>query len=244
MNDENISQGARGKSSGRVLVSKIARLPDSVREQLNRRLRDNEPASTILPWLNELPEVRSILSQYFGGVLINHQNLSKWRHGGYERWLEMQAPFAEVAALAGDAEVFSRVSGNKIARGTAVIIAARILKMIRDTSPDKWTADELVKLSHAVTALSQVEQNNEQLELDKEELRLKNEMTTLAWDKHQRTVVEIKRDAIHDIQSQQLEKLQGSNEAKIELIGHRTYGKHWLPREVPETWDSTGKGPG
>lgn len=249
MTDEKFLQDAPGKPRGRkygsrrALVSKIAKLPEAIREQLNRRLRDGQDAATILAWLNELPEVKGILDEHFGGVAISPQNLSKWRHGGYERWLETQQPFAEVAALAGDAEVFSRVSVNKLARGAAAILAARILKVIRDTPPEKWTADELVKISHAVAALGYVEQNNERLEMEKEELRLKNEEVTLAWDKHQRNVVEIKRNAIDDEQSKQVQKLPVSNEAKIELIGRRTYGKFWIPREVPETRDPTGKAP-
>lgn len=246
MTDEKLVQnGAQNKLRGtrRALASKIARLPESIREKLNRRIRDGEAGEMILSWLNELPEVKKVLAEQFEGVPISHKNLSKWRHEGYEQWLETQQPFAEFVALAGDAEVFSRVSGDTLAQGTAAILAARIFKMIRDTPPEKWTADELVKISHAVTALAQVEQNNARLELEKEELRLRNEMTTLAWDKHQRNVVEITQNAIEDEQAKQLQKLPVSNQAKIELIGARTFNKFWIPREVPETRGSTGKTP-
>jgi hypothetical protein len=35
---------------------KIARLPQEIREQVNRRLEDGEPGKQIAEWLNGLPE--------------------------------------------------------------------------------------------------------------------------------------------------------------------------------------------
>jgi hypothetical protein len=66
----------------RASTSKIARLPHSLREQLNRRLHDGEPAAPILEWLNALPEVQAILADSFEGRPINPTNLTEWR-----RWL-------------------------------------------------------------------------------------------------------------------------------------------------------------
>ncbi len=69
------------QSSARV--GKIARLPESIRAQLNDRLRDGQPGRLILPWLNSLPEVRQVLDTLFAGKPINHANLSAWRNGGF-----------------------------------------------------------------------------------------------------------------------------------------------------------------
>jgi len=66
---------------------KIARLPRSVRDQLNVRLDDGQEAEQILPWLNNLPEVQIILAKHFGGAPISPQNLSGWRQGGFQEWL-------------------------------------------------------------------------------------------------------------------------------------------------------------
>jgi hypothetical protein len=66
---------------------KIARLPRAVREQLNIRLDDGQEAPEILPWLNDLPEVRQIISRHFNGTPISPQNLSAWRQGGFQEWL-------------------------------------------------------------------------------------------------------------------------------------------------------------
>src|SRR6266481_2497868 len=68
-------------------IGKIARLPHSLREQLNLRLHDHQPHKTILPWLNSLPEVIAILAAEFDSRPITKQNLSEWKHGGFRDWL-------------------------------------------------------------------------------------------------------------------------------------------------------------
>ncbi|HWD93344.1 MAG TPA: hypothetical protein VG938_13460 [Verrucomicrobiae bacterium] len=71
-------------------LSKIARLPSAIREQLNRRLHNGEIGRTILPWLNELPETKLVLAELFEAKPVTHQNLSEWRHSGYQDWLRVQ----------------------------------------------------------------------------------------------------------------------------------------------------------
>src|SRR5579859_4125377 len=66
---------------------KIARLPRTIREELNRRMDDGETAETLLRWLNQLPEVKSAMTAQFAGAAINKQNLSEWRLGGHQDWL-------------------------------------------------------------------------------------------------------------------------------------------------------------
>jgi hypothetical protein len=68
-------------------LSKIARLPAHIREQLNRRLHDGKLSNNILPWVNSLPETKEVLAELFNGKPITHQNLSEWRRAGYQDWL-------------------------------------------------------------------------------------------------------------------------------------------------------------
>lgn len=72
--------------TGSARTGKIARLPQAVREDLNRRLRDGQPGKELVAWLNTLPEVQAILSASFEGRPITEQNLSEWRSGGYREW--------------------------------------------------------------------------------------------------------------------------------------------------------------
>jgi hypothetical protein len=66
---------------------KIAKLPQSIRDQLNTRLSDGQEGPEILPWLNAIPKVQEILKDKFDSQPITKQNLSEWRAGGYEDWL-------------------------------------------------------------------------------------------------------------------------------------------------------------
>ena len=66
--------------------SKISRLPQSLRDELNRRLADNESSRTLLPWLNALSAVRALLAAEFGSRPISKQNLYKWRAHGFAAW--------------------------------------------------------------------------------------------------------------------------------------------------------------
>ena len=60
---------------------KIARLPRPIREALNQRLDNGEPAAPLLAWLNALPEAQTVLAAHFDGSAINEQNLSAWKQG-------------------------------------------------------------------------------------------------------------------------------------------------------------------
>jgi len=62
---------------------KIARLPQPIREQINRRLLNGDEGKLIAEWLNTLPEVTGLMAAEFDGQPINETNLSNWKLGGY-----------------------------------------------------------------------------------------------------------------------------------------------------------------
>jgi hypothetical protein len=66
---------------------KIARLPEELCNEVNRRIYDGEPGVDIVAWLNVLPEVQAVLRAFFGGRPVNPVNLTKWKAGGYCQWL-------------------------------------------------------------------------------------------------------------------------------------------------------------
>src|SRR5580698_9245570 len=225
------SQVTRRKTA-RTMVGKIARLPNAVREKLNRRLSNGERASVILPWLNELPISKKILAAYFGGAVITDRNLSSWRATGYKRWLEKQEFVAELKALAEEATDFSRAAGAQLARGTASIAAAKILKMLHAIRPEECTPDELIKIAFATTALVQAEQNNERLKNEKTRVYQGNERLVLSWDKHLRDCVATAQRVLNDALAKEIQDADIDNSEKIELLGHHLFGKKWVGREV------------
>jgi len=68
------------------MTGKITRLPSEIREQVNRRLANGQPAKIILRWLNKLPEVQQILREQFDAESITEQNLCAYRKHGFRRW--------------------------------------------------------------------------------------------------------------------------------------------------------------
>lgn len=213
-------------------LGKISRLPKTIREQLNRRLEDNEPSSDILPWLNGLVRVKKILAAQFHGAPITEQNLSTWRAGGYEHWEKKQEPLAGHKDLAEDAKDFTRAGGDGLARGAASVAAARILKLLDTLPPDKSSTADLVKIAYAVAALFNADQNQVRLRFEKTRVRLQHAQVTLQYDKHQRDRVALTQRILSDAQIKAIQEAEMDNSVKIELLGQRLFGELWQGREV------------
>jgi hypothetical protein len=246
MADEKVSQNgaadaSQAQRSGvkmkretrRNLVGKIARLPDNVREQLNQRLRDNERSAEILAWLNELSRVKKIMAEQFGGKLINHRNLSQWRQGGFQNWLEKQERVMELRALAKETKALTKAGSAALAQGAATMASARMFKMVRDMSEQECTPENMARISHATTQLVYAEAHPGRMAQEKIRVHLRNEEVTLHWDKHQRDVAEIAERILSDHEAKTVHRSSLNRQAKLELIGYRLYNDLWIPRVIP-----------
>lgn len=112
-------------------IGKIAQLPAKVREALNRRLHDGQPASVILPWLNALPEVIDVLKDRFDAEPVSEQNLSLWRNGGFQRWLAERDEIEGMRDLAMLSQEIADAAGLSVIDGTASVAAGLVLKTLR-----------------------------------------------------------------------------------------------------------------
>lgn len=113
---------------------KIARLPLAVREELNKRLQEGQTGRKILPWLNSLAEVKTILGEDFEGLAVNDQNLSDWRRGGYQDWLKKTDSRAQrmerTRELAQMSMKLAEAGGGALAEGAASILGGSILEIL------------------------------------------------------------------------------------------------------------------
>jgi hypothetical protein len=108
-------------------TGKIARLPRNLRDALNHRLENGEPARVILPWLNALPPVLAVLAAQFRACPINQQNLSNWRRGGYQAWLKQQEHRHLVREVAQDAqELAADPAGRTVANNLSTVLVAEL----------------------------------------------------------------------------------------------------------------------
>jgi hypothetical protein len=92
---------------------KIARLPRTIRETLNRRLSDGEAGPKLLAWLNAQPEVQTVLAEEFAGRPITEQNLSEWRQGGYLDWEHKEALRESLSSLVEEIEDLEITPGQR-----------------------------------------------------------------------------------------------------------------------------------
>lgn len=227
------------QESSRVLVGKIARLPKAIREELNRRMDDGEPASTILPWLNELPRVKKVLAKHFGGTPINHRNISNWRAAGYQRWREKQESIQELKWLRETASDFSHAGAGKLAHGAASLAAAWLLDYMRRVPPDKCSPQAIAQISFAAMTLLKGEQANEYIKLAEKRVLQRDEQLLLTRNRDQRNAITIGLRLLGDARAKEIEGSSHSYAEKIEMLGLHTFGEElWQARYVAETNDS------
>jgi hypothetical protein len=103
---------------------KIARLPRELREELNRRMAENEPGETLLKWLNGLPAMRSILDGDFGGKPVSKQNLCEWRARGFAEWQ------ARREILGSPDELAAEAAEGKLTAHLATVLAGRYAALV------------------------------------------------------------------------------------------------------------------
>ena len=112
---------------------KIARLPRTLRDELSQRIDNGQSGPKLADWLNQLPEVKTILAEYFAeNPIINVQNISQWRKGGYQEWHDLQEIRQTTRELATDASLLdNEITPQKISETYATVTAADFVRTSR-----------------------------------------------------------------------------------------------------------------
>jgi hypothetical protein len=179
-------------------TGKIARLPHSLREEINRRLLDGETSGTLLAWLNAEPEAVRIWEAHFEGVPASAENLSQWRLGGYKDWISRREKAEHLKTLSRFATDLVKSGGN-IADGAASIMAGHILEAMEESAnlvvtggsddAEKDPLDGLAKMAKAVAALQKGGIARQRLELDKVKVKQKDKSLLLDREKFESQTV-------------------------------------------------------
>jgi hypothetical protein len=154
-------------------TGKIARLPKGIREQLNRRIENNEPGKILVKWLNSLPEVQSIIKEEFGDRPIREQNLSEWKKRGFQDWCRLQNTREAINHLRESSEVVGSRNDcaaiNRHLSLSLVVELARALDELSDESiPPHDRANCLTQLIGRFAQLRREESNAVRAELVRE----------------------------------------------------------------------------
>ena len=153
---------------------KIARLPCSIRDQLNRRLQDGEQGKDLVQWLSTLPEVQAVVKREFAGHPIRAQNISEWRKGGFREWQLQQDALEQVPLVVTEA---SEMTGNVNGRLTdhlAVWLTAHLMAAVRRLAAGDLSDAARWKLLHEacadLVALRRGDQNAEAMAIERDRL--------------------------------------------------------------------------
>ena len=111
-------------------TGKIARLPYNTRQELNRRLLDNEPGEPLLDWLNARPEVQAVLGGQFDGHPITKQNLSEWRTGGFAVWELRQDIFGDALEAEEASNELDAATHSRLADKLMTLLAGRYASLL------------------------------------------------------------------------------------------------------------------
>jgi hypothetical protein len=134
---------------------KIASLPQALRDEVNRRLADGKTARSLVSWLNDLPEVQAVLQERFNSEPVSDSNLSEWRLGGYQDWLDRRDKndlLREVCAQSAEIAASSPAAPTPAA---TLIASAKLFQALQDcdavADPDRFRR-LLLSLAHLSTA--------------------------------------------------------------------------------------------
>lgn len=199
---------------------KIARLPHTIRHELNSRLRDGIPGVDIIAWLNETPEVSEILTAQFGGEPIKPQNLTDWRQGGYQDWLQRQDQYEEARKTTDHAQYVCTALGLDPSDALSVIITGHLVKLLSGEA----SLDDLSKLGPLFNAVTNVKKVGlDQRKVDQADVDL-----DLRQKKFQRETCTLFAKYVADKQAVEIAgNATLGNEAKIEMLGKILFKENW-----------------
>jgi hypothetical protein len=116
-------------------IGKIARLPADIREQVNEMLHDGLEYNRIIDWLNEQ-----------GHPGVAPKNLTNWKDGGYEDWLNHCQRLDELELKSEYAiEVAQQADPAKFQHATVNLTCLQFFEMLNRFDPLKLAASLEVK---------------------------------------------------------------------------------------------------
>jgi hypothetical protein len=146
----------------------IAQLPRAVRDRLNQMLDDGCRYQQIIAWLN---------SNGHPGIKPN--NLTEWRKGGFQEWLEENRELAREEKLLELSHKIATANEASKAHEAAIRIATNFLfRVFLKFDPDKLAAELDIKPTQITTilnAFSRISRRSNQLDMLKDYKREQDE---------------------------------------------------------------------
>jgi hypothetical protein len=149
---------------------KIACLPEAVRLEVNRRLADAQTGRAIAEWLNDLPEVLAVLKERFNNEPVNESNLSEWRLGGYQDWLDRRDRLDFVREFSAHSAELAALGSAAPAAGVTLLATAKLLQALQVCDSIR-EPDRFRLLLRCLANVSAAEDSTRRLQAAQERLR-------------------------------------------------------------------------
>jgi hypothetical protein len=154
---------------------KIARLPQTIREQVNQRLENGQEGKQVAQWLNTLPGVISLLAAEFDSQPVSEVNLSNWKLGGYRDWQAQQEALDITSRFLSGAPGLTQAAGPQFADKLAICLTARLAVALRHTHTDddpSQALEQLGRLRRNIVALRKGDHDEQWVQIQREKLEL------------------------------------------------------------------------
>lgn len=227
---------------------KIARLPIAIREELNRRMLDNQSSGKICDWLNALPEVKALCEEYpryrrsATPAPIDRDHLSRWRHGGFVEWAHRRDTLDETREMAKWSVQLAKAGGNnQLSDAAAIILSGQILQVLEGIARLRRNAasktlrprqlaeiTESVKtLSHSLSSIRSGDHSFVRLTQKQKQLAQRDELIAMDRERIQLDQATIVLKTLADARAKEIEAMPVSYEEKLNLLGKHMFGDLW-----------------
>jgi hypothetical protein len=227
---------------------KIGRCPPHIREEVCRRLHEGQTARKICTWLNAHPDVLRVLDEHFAEQPVTDQNISEWRKGGYQKWLDRRAQLETTRQLADYS--LKLAEGMSPSEGAARIAGGQLLMIFEDLDIEaqrtllKDKPGTYIALLDALARVKKSEADAEKARqakrvADQNDKRLEQNERKLALDEQrfQFRTTELFLKFYEDRRAKEIIDGKGSQPVKMEKLRELMFG----PVENPDD-DSQEKG--
>jgi hypothetical protein len=164
------------------------------------RLASGEPANALLPWLNNLPELRPILEADFHAEPVSEQNLSEYRQHSFRKWQMRQSALEFATEAQADAAPSSHVPAEPLVNHLVHWISLRFAAAAHTSTISDDPQTELRQIRQFLADIVALRRGDlisrrihlEQQRLSLEQTKNKETLETLFWEWTKRSDIQAK----------------------------------------------------
>jgi len=209
------------------MKGKIGRLPWTVRQQLNVRLRDGIPDTDAADWLNSLPATQAVLSELsFGGRRktvpeITAANISEYRRAGgpYEQWLSKEERVDAVQRLSEFSLRLAQAVGGDVNQTAVAVAGGKILETLEAAE-----GEDLVQIADALSRLNRSEADKVKAGATLEMLSVRRRQLALDEARFERQTCELFIKWYADKQAAEIAGSKAAPDIKIDQLRTLMFG--------------------